>query len=122
MNRKMFEPTEKQECKWAEYGKTEIPSDEEFKVRWAKSHHGKEKGWGMGKRDYALSHMKYSREYQMGIWQGRVDKARGLSYSEDRNENTYNLGYNRGYASYESNRRGWDAQTRQRFDDKYVNC
>lgn len=56
----------------------------------------------------------------MGLWQGRVDAARGLDYSEERSENTFNLGYYRGYTEYESNRRGWDAATRQAFDSKYV--
>lgn len=120
MNRKMYEPTEKQEQKWGKFSTSEMPSDEEFKTRWAKSHHGKQKGWGIGKKNWKLSAMTQSRDYQVGIWQGRVDAARGLDYSEDRNENTYNLGYHRGYTEYESNRRGWDAQTRQRFDEKYL--
>jgi len=116
MDRKMYQPTEKQEQKWAEYSSVEMPSDEEFQARWAKSHHGKTTGWGMGKRDYVLSQMKYTREYQMGIWQGRVDRARGLEYSEERNENTYNLGYHRGYTGFES--LDWD--TRNRVVQEYV--
>jgi len=121
MDRKMYRPTEKQEQKWAKLVQIEMPSDEEFKARWAKAHHGSEKGWGMGKRSWILGNMTQSREYQMGIWQGRVDRARGLEYSEERNENTYNLGYHRGYTEYESNRNGWDAQTKQKFDEEYVN-
>jgi len=120
--RKMYQPTAGQEKRWAKFSDTVMPTDEQFKARWAKSHHGKVKGWGIGKRDYVLSSMTKTHEYQMGIWQGRVDAARGLSYSEDRNENTYNLGYHRGYTEYQSNRRGWDAATRQRFDETYVNC
>jgi len=120
MDRKMYEPTKGNEKKWARYAIAEMPTDEEFKARWAKSHHGKERGWGMGKRNWILSNMTQSREYQMGIWQGRVDRARGLEYSEERNENTYNLGYHRGYTDYESNRRGWDSATRQRFDEQYT--
>lgn len=122
MNRKMYEPTKNQERKWAKFNNVEMPTDEEFKARWAKSHHGKERGWGMGKRNWILSSMTQNREYQIGLWQGRVDKACGLPYSEERNENTYNLGYNRGYTSYESNRRGWDSATCARFDEKYMNC
>jgi len=121
MERKMYQPTEKQEQKWAKLVQIEMPSDEEFKARWAKAHHGSEKGWGMGKRNWVLGNMTQSREYQMGIWQGRVDRARGLEYSEERNENTYNLGYHRGYTEYESNRNGWDAQTKQKFDEEYGN-
>jgi len=120
MTRKMYEPTKNQERKWAKFSAPEMPTDEEFKARWAKCHHGKIVGWGMGKRDWILSNMTQTREYQMGIWQGRVDAARGLDYSEERNENTYNLGYYRGYTDYESNRRGWDRATRERFDTKYT--
>ena len=123
MNRTMYEPTAGQEKRWArEAGRAvEMPSDEEFKTRWAKCHHGKVNGWGMGKRDYVLSNMTRTREYQVGLWQGRVDAARGLEYAEERNENTYNLGYYRGYTEYESNRRGWDQATRERFDAQYLN-
>ena len=120
MDRKMYEPTKGNERKWARYAVVEMPTDEEFKARWAKAHHGKATGWGMSKRDYILSNMTQTQEYQMGLWQGRVDKARGLEYSEERNENTYNLGYYRGYTDYESNRRGWDSATRQRFDEQYT--
>jgi len=120
MTRKMYEPTKNQEHKWAEFNNIEMPTDEEFKARWTKAHHGKVKGWGIGKKNFVLSKMVKTRKYQMGIWQGRVDKARGLSYSEERNENTYNLGYYRGYNDYESDRRGWDRTTRQRFDEKYI--
>lgn len=122
MNRKMYEPTQKQTERWAEFDAVmnNIPTDDEFKTRWAKSHHGKTNGWGMGKRDWIQTQMTKTTEYQMGIWQGRVDRARGLDYSEDRNENTYNLGYYRGYTQYESNRRGWDGATRARFDAEYL--
>lgn len=123
MDRKMYEPTANQEKNWDREAERvgEMPTDEWFKNRWAKDHHGKVTGWGMGKRNWILSNMKRTREYQMGIWQGRVDAARGLEYSEERSENTYNLGYHRGYTEYESNRRGWDRATRERFDEKYVN-
>jgi len=121
MTRKMYQPTKNQERKWSEFTAPEMPTDEEFRARWARCHHGVDRGWGMGKRDWVLSNMTQTREYQMGLWQGRVDKARGLDYSEERNENTYNLGYYRGYTDYESNRRGWDAATRARFDETYVN-
>ena len=121
MDRKMYEPTTNQERKWAKFtGAVEMPTDEEFKTRWSKAHHGKATGWGMGKRNFVLSHMTQTREYQLGIWQGRVDAARGLDYAEDRNENTYNLGYYRGYTNYGSDRRGWDQATRARFDAQYL--
>lgn len=121
MERKLYEPTQKQIENWSKLTTpAAIPTDEEFKALWAKRHHGKVAGWGMGKRDWMLSRMTSTPEYQRGIWQGRVDAARGLGYSEERNENTYNLGYHRGYTEYESNRNGWDAATRQRFDEKYL--
>jgi len=116
MSRKQYEPTKNQERKWARFDTLEMPTDEQFKAQAKKSCCP----WGILKRDFVLSQMTQTREYQMGLWQGRVDKARGLPYSEERNENTYNLGYYRGYTNYESNRRGWDSATRQRFDEKYV--
>lgn len=123
-NRVMYQPTNKQLTKWGTPGDFNIdsrmPSDDEIKASWAKSHNGKTNGWGMKKRDLKLSIMTGSYDYQLGIWQGRVDAANGLDYSEERNENTYNLGYHRGYTDYNSDRKGWDAATRQRFDAQYV--
>jgi hypothetical protein len=121
MERKLYRPTENQERKWASFPTPEIPSDDEFKAIWRKVHHGVERGWGIQKRNWILTNMAKTREYQMGIWQGRVDAARGLEYSEERNENTYNLGYYRGYSDYQSDRHGWDAATCARFDEQYVN-
>jgi hypothetical protein len=115
MSRKMYEPTENQERKWSKFDNITMPTDEEFKTRAKRER----KPWGILKRDFVLSQMTRTREYQIGIWQGRVDRARGLDYGEERNENTYNLGYYRGYTQYDSDRRGWDANTRQRFN-KYV--
>lgn len=120
MDRKMYEPTEKQEQKWSRLQLSQLPTDGEFQARWKNAHHGKLTGWGMGKRDWIIANLTQSRDYQMGLWQGRVDKARGLEYSEERTDNTYNLGYYRGYTEYESNRNGWDAGTRQKFDEKYL--
>lgn len=96
MERQMYQPTEKQEEKWSKLS-MEMPSDDEIKALWKKSHHGVESGWGMLKRQYATQIMQTSREYQIGLWQGKLDKCNGLEYSEERNENTYNLGYYRGY-------------------------
>jgi hypothetical protein len=118
----MYQPTANQERKWAELAAIEMPSDDEFKARWAKRHGGKTTGWGLAKRDFVLANLKNSREYQMGLWQGRVDAARGLDYSEERSENTYNLGYYVGYTEFESNYRGWDRATRERFDAQYTNA
>jgi len=121
MERKQYEPTEKQLAKWAKNDAIvcEMPSDDEFKAMWKKSHHGKERGWGMGKRDWVLRQMRNTTEYQMGMWQGRVDKACGLEYSEERNEKTYNLGYHMGYTEWESHRVGMDEKTRQ-LVERYI--
>lgn len=120
MTRKMYEPTEKQEKKWANLQLASLPSDNEFKALWAKRHHGKTAGWGMGKRDWIVANLTRSRDYQIGLWQGRVDAARGLDYSEERSENTYNLGYHRGYTNYASDRNGWDKTQRAAFEAKYL--
>lgn len=119
--RVMYQPTEKQAEKWARLAAVPMPSDDEIKARWTKAHHGKSAGWGMLKRDLSIQSLRNTAEYQTGIWQGRVDAARGLPYSEERNDSSYNLGYHDGYANYESNRRGWDAATRAAFDAKYIN-
>lgn len=115
-----YQPTETQLAKWAHMTTPVMPSDAEFKADWARRHGGKTAGWGMAKKTWITSQMTATREYQMGLWQGRVDAARGIEYSEERNENTYNLGYYRGYTEYESNRRGWDQATRAAFDARYL--
>jgi len=120
MERKMYEMTERQIQNWARMSVPQMPADEEFQAMWKKAHHGKVSGWGMGKRNWIVSEMKNTREYQMGIWQGRVDAARGLDYSEERNDNTYNLGYYRGYTNYQSDMHGIDTNTRQQFAEKYM--
>ena len=118
--RKVYQPTEKQEEKWAKFEPKEMPTDEEFKERWKKAHGGKEAGWGMMKRDWILSNMKETRDYQIGLWQARVDKANGIPYVEKSEVTTYNLGYYRGYTDYESDRRGWTEEMRRKFDEQYV--
>lgn len=120
MDRKMYEPTAAQEAKWAKLQPPREMSDDEFKAIWAKRHGGKVAGWGMLKRDWAAQNLKLRREYQVGIWQGRVDAARGLPYSEERNESAYNLGYYRGYTDFASDTKGWDQATRTAFYAKYV--
>ena len=118
MNRKMFELTDRQLSKCTEVS---LPSDEWFMGEWKRLHHRKLAGWGMGKRQWIISMMSRTADYQRGLGQGRVDAASGLEYSEERIDSAYNLGYYRGYMNYESDRRGWDDRTRQRFDDQYVN-
>lgn len=95
-----------------------MPTDEEIKAE-AKS---RRKPWGLLKRDYALKALRNSRDYQVGMGQGRVDAARGLDYSEERFSENYNLGYHEGYTRYHSDRRGWQQWQRDEFDAQYVNC
>jgi hypothetical protein len=122
MDRKIYEPSKNQLRKWGEPGKdieALMPSADDIKAMWKKSHHGKLNGWGMKKRDIKLSLMTATYEYQVAIWQGRVDALNGLEYSEDRNESAYNLGYHRGYTNFTSDWKGFDNGTRQRFTEKY---
>lgn len=115
----IFKPTARQEAKWDD--KTpEMPSDEYFKDQWKKTHRGKVTGWGLGKRQWLVNSWGMTRDYQVGMWQGRVDKANGLDYNKERKDKAYNYGYNLGYTEYESNRRGWDDKTRGTFDKKYT--
>jgi hypothetical protein len=111
VDRKLYELTPNDELKCHP---GTMPTDEEFGK-------GRIKSWGMKKRDWCLSNLKFNREYVRGLWQGRVDVARGLDYSEERTESAYNLGYYRGFTSYWSDRNGWDAGTRERFDAQYAN-
>lgn len=119
--RTLFEPTEKQISKWETLGQNQppIPSDEEFKEKWKKAHHGSDKGWSMGKRDYMLQILRDDPEYKMGIGQGRVDAHTGTDYQKEKLTNKYNLGYHLGFTEYDSNRKGWDDLTQKTFDEKY---
>lgn len=124
MERKIYQLTAKQIEKHEQSiqsAPVAMPADEEFKATWKRQHHGKVTGWGMGKAAWIVNNMKFDAEYTRGLWQGRVDKANGLDYSEERSEKNYNLGYYRGYTEYESNRKGWDKGTREQFDGNYVN-
>ena len=118
MERTLYQPTEKQSAAWVDSDKKvkSMPSDDEFKARGKKER----KPWGILKRDWIVSEMKNTSEYQRGIWQGRVDCATGYGYSEERNENTYNLGYYRGYTEYESRGTGgWNAEQAKAVVEKY---
>lgn len=102
MERKIYQPTEKQNVKFSQsLDVSNMPSDEQFKAQWAKRHHGKTAGWGLEKRQWILSNMTTSREYQLGLWQARADFAQDLDYQNapltDENTNAYNLGYYRGW-------------------------
>lgn len=121
MTRKMYKPTKNQERKWDEMSQIEMPTDDELKAQWAKSHHGKVRGWGIGKANFIQSNMTQTREYQTGIWQGRVDFVCGLEYQEKQadanmeNASAYNLGYYRGHTECESNMKGFDPASKKRL-------
>jgi hypothetical protein len=58
------------------------------------------------RRAATMDELKGNPEYHRGIWQARIDNARGLPYSEDRNDSAYNLGYYRGYTEYDRDLKG----------------
>lgn len=107
MDRKLYTLTEKQAERPIE---AEMPTDEEIKAK-AKGR----KSWGLLKREIAASALRKTRGFTLGIWQGRVDAARGTGYSEERMSSDYNLGYHEGYVGYESDSKGWDKATRAAF-------
>lgn len=117
--RMMYQPTAKQAREWASIPEPALPSDDEIRAV-AKGMRGGKMPWGIVKRDMILANYRISPEYQRGLWQGRVDAARGLDYSEERNDSSYNVGYYTGYTEFHSNVRGWDRATQQRFRDTYM--
>jgi len=66
----------------------------------------KQRKYGLKKRDVALKALKGDPEYIRGLWQGRIDAANGLEYSEERLESAYNSGYYTGYTNYKRDLRG----------------
>ena len=121
-----FEPTAKQLEKWNALKPAVMPSDDEFKARWKKAHGGKETGWGMSKRDWVGNHasdtLTQTVEYNLGLWQGRVDAARGEEAQPTPNYHTdpYDHGYYSGYHGFASFWKGFDSAARQQFNQKYV--
>lgn len=113
MERRQYQPTEKQQNLPATFG---LPSDDEIKAMAKRSR----KPWGLLKRDMALKALRGTHDYTLGIWQGRVDAARGTGYSEERFSSDYNLGYHDGYLNYASDRKGWDRGTFERFNAEYL--
>ncbi len=97
MEEQVYQPTEKQEQRWSEMKAPEIPTDDAIKEKWKKSHRGSERGWGMLKAQLMAQQHQYTREYQIGLWQGKLDKANKVDYCEKSGEKSYNLGYYRGY-------------------------
>lgn len=117
---KTYELTKNQERKIASF-ESEMPTDEQFKAMWAKKHHGKETGWGMGKRDWVLNNMKYTRSYQMAIWTARVDCINDLPYAEKTTDDPcYNMGYYTGYADFDSFKNEYGSANYNLFVEKYL--
>ena len=116
MNTPTYELTKGQIKKIARCYTEEIHDDAHFKARAKKER----RPWGILKRDWILTNMKFTDGYQLGLGQGRVDQANGLSYAEKGESKEFNMGYHNGFTSYNSDRRGWDAATRERFDTKYI--
>lgn len=113
MPRTIYTPTEKQRACWDAMTPQATPPDEFFKEQCATSR--RKTPWGIRKRDWMLAALNTHPDYHRGIWQGRLDAANHLAYSEERNDSAYNLGYYRGYTNYASDVRGWDAETRRAF-------
>jgi len=127
MDRKQYQPTEKQLQKWGTLKSSEMPSDDEFKAAWKHSHHNVERGWGMGKRDWVVNHANdhliWTIEYNIGLWQGRIDALQGLEPIEtpDYHNDPYQYGYFHGFNGFESFWHGYDAQARAKLIEQYSN-
>jgi len=122
-----FEPTEKQLSKWSLLRPTVMPSDDEFKARWKRAHGGKVTGWGMTKRDWVIAHsddhLTCTVEYNLGLWQGRVDAMNGDPQQETPEYHTdpYQYGYYHGYAEFDGFWRGYDAAAKSDLQAKFGN-
>lgn len=114
MERRIYQPTEKVARLPVAVA---LPADEAIK---AIARTGHKRPWGLVKRDLALRALRGCRDYNLGLWQGRVDAARGTGYSDERFAEAYNLGYHEGYANYESHRGGWHPTIRAEFDALYL--
>ncbi len=112
--RMIYQPTEKQAALPATI---ELPSDEQIKMM---ARTGRKRPWGLVKRDLALRALRNCRDYTLGLWQGRVDAARGCGYSDERFAEAYNLGYHEGFSRYQSDRHGWQPWQREEFDRLYL--
>ena len=125
MEHKQYQPTEKQLEKWNALTPATMPTDAEFKASWAKRHNGKESGWGMGKRDWVAQHtddnLTQTPEYNLGLWQGRLDAFLGLESADTSNYHTdpYQYGYYHGHDGFTSFWKGYDRQARADFEAKY---
>jgi len=125
MERKQYQPTEKQLAKWNALKPAAMPTDDEFKAAWKRGHHNVERGWGMDKRDWVANHsddnLTCTVEYNLGLWQGRIDALLGLDPIEitDYNNDPYQYGYFRGFNGFESFWKGYDFQARERLASQY---
>lgn len=126
MERKQFEPTEKQIEKWSALVAPTMPTDDEFKAQWKKAHHGKETGWGMGKRNWVAGHVNdslvYTVEYNLGLWQGRVDAVRDTEPMEtnEYHTNPFHFGYYTGFHGFASFWKGYGQEARDQFNQIYL--
>jgi hypothetical protein len=118
MDRKLYQPTAKQIAKWTAFLAPEIPSDDDFKAAWAKRHPNDITGWNVGKRNWIIRTLSSSFDYQMGLWQARVDFIRGLGYQGKAEDTAYSLGYSRGWNNGEPFK-GIDSSTVNRLNAEY---
>lgn len=108
MTTKTYQPTEKQITTWSKLAPASMPTDDGFKAQWKRQHHGKETGWGMAKRNWVACHandnLTCSFDYELGVWQGRVDAFRNEPMAETPNYHTspFEFGYYAGYTNFNS--------------------
>ena len=104
MNRKMYQLTERDTEKAnrvREQAERELAHIEENADRLRK-----QKKYGLRKRDVARRALKGDTEYVRGLWQGRIDRVRGMDYTDERPGSSYNMGYYTGWNGLESDLRG----------------
>jgi len=102
MDRKMYQLTAKDQRKCRKENRWAIEELAQIEADHAKLG----KRYGLRKRDASRRLLKGNPEYIRGLWQARIDAARGLGYSEERLESAYNMGYHAGYTNYASNLHG----------------
>ena len=115
MERIIYTATPEQLKSWASYVHPVIPSDDVLKQQ------GKRIGrpWSLIKKDLCKELTIGSPEFQKGMWQGRVDRARGLGYVEH-GKGAYQKGHYFGYNGYQKDRSAWTPAEIKGFEGKYL--
>lgn len=61
----------------------------------------RQRKYGLMKAEATRQLLKGDLEYLRGLWQGRIDAAHELSYTDDRPNSAFNMGYHEGYVNYQ---------------------